>query len=157
MLRFLDAHWRFMEKVNGHAPFFGRKSLDNSDSFFPLWTDMLRFLCDLAIKNTILATGERTCSVFSNDFQRFRRYWTDMLRFLCRFWAVFRFKSGWIKPLRVGGHAPFSPCKLVFSHNNSSFNIVAILQGKGTTIIKLLKYVVYRMLTIQIHRIFYKL
>ena len=32
--------------------------------------------------------------------------------------------------------------------NNSSFNIVAILWGKGTTILKLPKYVVYRMLTI---------
>ena len=71
--------------------------------------DMIRFLCDLAIKNTILATGERQCSIFSSDFQRFRRYWTDMLRFQSRFSAVLRFKSGWIKPLRMGGHAPFSP------------------------------------------------
>ena len=109
MLRFLDAHWRFMEKVNGHAPFFGRKSLDISDSFFSLWTAVLRFLCDLATKKTILATGERTCSVFSSDFQLFRRYWTDMLRFLGQFQADFQLKSGWIEPLLVGGYAPFSP------------------------------------------------
>ena len=109
MLRFLDAHWRFMEKVNGHAPFFGRKSLDNSDSFFPMWTAMLRFLYDFGIHHTSLTTGERQCSVFSSDFQRFRRYWTDMLRFLGQFQADFQLKSGWIEPLLVGGYAPFSP------------------------------------------------
>ena len=109
MLRFTDAHWRFMEKVNGHAPFFGCKSLDNSDSFFPMWTAMLRFLYDFGIHHTSLTTGERQCSVFSSDFQRFRRYWTDMLRFLDQFQADFQLTSGWIRPLRVGGHAPFSP------------------------------------------------
>ena len=122
MLRFLDAHWRFMEKVNGHAPFFGRKSLDNSDSFFPMWTAMLRFLYDFGIHHTSLTTGERQCSVFSSVFQRFRRYWTDMLRFLSCFKAVLRFKSGWIEPRLVGGYAPFSPyqamryCKVLQYH-----------------------------------------
>ena len=38
-------------------------------------------------------------------------------------------------------------CKLVFSHKNSSFSFVAILQGKGTTLLQLLQYVFYRMLT----------
>ena len=109
MLRFPDAYWRFMEKVNGNAPFFGRKSLDNSDSFFPMWTAMLRFLYDFGIHHTSLTTGERQCSVFSSDFQRFRRYWTDMLRFLGQFQADFQLKSGWIEPLLVGGYAPFSP------------------------------------------------
>ena len=32
-----------------------------------------------------------------------------MLRFSGRFHANFRLKSGWIEPLRLGGHAPFSP------------------------------------------------
>ena len=72
--------------VNEHAPFSGRAL-------------------------TFYGKSERTCSVFSSDYQRFQRYWTDMFRFLSRFWAVLRFKSGWIKPLQVGGHAPFSPCR----------------------------------------------
>ena len=32
-----------------------------------------------------------------------------MLRFSDRFHADFQLKSGWIEPLRLGGHAPFSP------------------------------------------------
>ena len=32
-----------------------------------------------------------------------------MLRFLGQFQADFQLKSGWIRPLLVGGHAPFSP------------------------------------------------
>ena len=32
-----------------------------------------------------------------------------MLRFFSRFQADFLLTSGWIRPLRVGGHAPFSP------------------------------------------------
>ena len=32
-----------------------------------------------------------------------------MLRFLGQFQADFQLKSGWIEPLLVGGHAPFSP------------------------------------------------
>ena len=32
-----------------------------------------------------------------------------MLRFLGRFHADFQLTSGWIEPLRVGRHAPFSP------------------------------------------------
>lgn len=31
-----------------------------------------------------------------------------MLRFLSRFQVDSRLKSGWIEPLQVGGHAPFS-------------------------------------------------
>ena len=31
------------------------------------------------------------------------------LRFLGQFQADFQLKSGWIEPLLVGGHAPFSP------------------------------------------------
>ena len=70
---------------------------------------MLRFLYDFGIHHTSLTTGERQCSVFLSDFQRFRRYWTDMLRFLGQFQADFQHKSGWIEPLLVGGYAPFSP------------------------------------------------
>ena len=95
--------------MNGNAPFFWHKSLEINISCFPMWTAMLRFLCDLAIKNTILATGERQYSVFLSDFQCFRRYWTDMLRFFSRFQADFQLTSGWIEPLLVGGYAPFSP------------------------------------------------
>ena len=32
-----------------------------------------------------------------------------MLRFLGQFQADYQLKSGWIEPLLVGGHAPFSP------------------------------------------------
>ena len=32
-----------------------------------------------------------------------------MLRFFANVMPVFQLTSGWIKPLRVGGHAPFSP------------------------------------------------
>ena len=32
-----------------------------------------------------------------------------MLRFFSRFQADFQLTSGWIEPLLVGGHAPFSP------------------------------------------------
>ena len=32
-----------------------------------------------------------------------------MLRFLGQFQADFQLTSGWIEPLLVGGHAPFSP------------------------------------------------
>ena len=109
ILRFLWAGWHHGEIVNGYAPFFWRKSLDISKSGFPMWTGMLRFLCDFGIHHTSLATGERQCSVFSSDFQRFRRYWTDMLRFFSRFQADFQLKSGWIEPRLVGGYAPFSP------------------------------------------------
>ena len=34
--------------------------------------------------------------------------------FFSRFQAYFQLKSGWIEPLRVGGHAPFSPFLLNF-------------------------------------------
>ena len=109
MLRFLGAGWHHGEIVNGYAPFFWRKSLDICISCSPMCTAMLRFLCDLAIKNTILATGERQYSVFLSDSQCFRRYWTDMLRFLGQFQADFLLTNGWIEPLLVGGYAPFSP------------------------------------------------
>ena len=109
MLRFLCAAWHHGEIVNGYAPFFWRKSLDISGSHFPMWTAMLRFQGDFGIHHTSLTTGERQCSVFSSDFQRFRRYWTAMLRFFSRFQADFLLTSGWIEPLLVGGYAPFSP------------------------------------------------
>ena len=35
-----------------------------------------------------------------------------MLRFFSRFQADFLLTSGWIRPVRVGGHAPFSPQEL---------------------------------------------
>ena len=38
--------------------------------------------------------------------------WTAMLRFFSRFQADFQLKSGWIEPLLVGGHAPFSPLRI---------------------------------------------
>ena len=109
ILRFLGAGWHHGEIVNGYTPFFWRKSLDISKPCFPMWTAMLRFLCDFGIHHASLSTGERQCSVFSSDFQRFRRYWTDMLRFFSRFQADFQLKSGWIEPRLVGGYAPFSP------------------------------------------------
>lgn len=34
MLGFFDADWHSTEKVNGHAPFFGRKHLDNRNLHF---------------------------------------------------------------------------------------------------------------------------
>ena len=74
------------------------------------WTDMLRFSDESYWKSANLVfLCERQCSVFSSDFQRFRRYWTDMLRFFSRFQADFQLKSGWIEPRLVGGYAPFSP------------------------------------------------
>ena len=33
----------------------------------------------------------------------------DILRFFSLFQAVYLLTSGWIEPLLVGGHAPFSP------------------------------------------------
>ena len=86
MLRFLNAHWHFTENVNGYAPFFNRKSLDNSNSCFSKWTAMLRFRCDLGIKNTTLATGERQCSVFSGFFG----FFGDIERICSVFQAVFK-------------------------------------------------------------------
>ena len=47
-----------------------------------------------------------------------------MLRFLGQFQADFQLKSGWIRPLRVGGHAPFSPLG----------NAVDTISGKVDTI-----------------------
>ena len=47
-----------------------------------------------------------------------------MLRFLGQFQADFQLKSGWIRPLRVGGHAPFSP------DNNETVSFYA-LDGKA--------------------------
>ena len=42
-----------------------------------------------------------------------------MLRFLGQFQADFQLKSGWIEPLLVGGHAPFSPIS-----SNNDFSIL---------------------------------
>ena len=58
---------------------------------------MLRFLYDFGIHHTSPTTGERQCSVFSSDFQ---------------------LTSGWIEPLLVGGHAPFSPFYKAFTGEN---------------------------------------
>ncbi|MBP3823205.1 MAG: hypothetical protein J6I36_07285 [Bacteroidaceae bacterium] len=51
-----------------------------------------------------------------------------MLRFSGRFHANFRLKSGWIEPLRLGGHAPFSPIRrYTFSYIYAFFSVLFIV------------------------------
>ena len=47
-----------------------------------------------------------------------------MLRFLGQFQADFQLKSGWIEPLLVGGHAPFSPPRTGKSQGHSDGRLV---------------------------------
>ena len=53
-----------------------------------------------------------------NHYERLIRVADPDARFWYMHEAVFWFKSGWIKPLRVGGHAPFSPLCFTFFTSN---------------------------------------
>ena len=98
-----------MEKVNGHAPFSSRKSWITATRSFLFERQCSVFWGDLAIKTPFLATGEWQCSVFFERFSAFSARLNGYAPYFFQFHAGYSAHKWWIKPLRVGGHAPFSP------------------------------------------------